>query len=118
MIDLERQLCGWIRGRAEALLDDLRGHVAIRTGHNHVAGLDAYRRLLVERLSGLGVVSTEIPGDRRPEWLWTPGAEGETGPDDAIPPSVVAEHEVAAATPRVLLVGHLDTVHEPAGPFQ
>ena len=118
MIDLERQLCGWIQGRAEALLDDLRAHVAIRTGHNNVAGLDAYRRLLVERLSGLGVVSTEIPGDRRPEWLWSPAAEGETGPDDAIPPSVVAEHEVEAATPRVLLVGHLDTVHDPAGPFR
>ncbi len=108
----ERRLCDLIAGREADLLEQLRAHVAIPTGHNHEPGLNVYRAMLAERLSALGAEIAEVPGGPRPGWLDLPGARSGGPP----PPTLVARRE--GTGPRVLIVGHLDTVHDPHGSFQ
>ncbi|QKK09007.1 MAG: M20/M25/M40 family metallo-hydrolase [Planctomycetota bacterium] len=52
-----------------------------------------------------------VPGDSAPDWLYgrDPGA--------AAPPTAVCGR-LREGLPRVLIAGHLDTVHDPAGDFR
>ncbi len=114
--ETEQRLCQHIEHQADAMLDQLTEHVAIPTGAQSASGLDRYRGLLVERLAALRAEVGEIPGDPRPAWLDHP-SEAVADPADP-PPTAVAERRVRSDGPRVLLVGHLDTVHDPDGPFR
>ncbi|MDX9912230.1 MAG: M20/M25/M40 family metallo-hydrolase [Phycisphaerales bacterium] len=110
---LERRMCEHIAQRQAFLLDDLRCHVAIPTGGNNVPALDETRALLTQRLAKLGA-SVEIhPGDPRPEWLF-----GVDASSPNLPTAVCARTSGRASATRILLAGHLDTVHDPHGPFR
>lgn len=134
--DQERQVCGWIAARDAALRSTLAEHVAIPTGKNHQPGLTKYRTILAERLQRLGAAVSMLKGDPRPWWLdsTAPRRPGEGG-EDAAPsaedssgdgssggaPVLIARHPGQSSTstsPRILLVGHLDTVHDPEGSFR
>jgi glutamate carboxypeptidase len=133
--DVEAALCRQIEGRRAALLDDLRLHVGIPTGANHKAGLDETRERLASRLRSLGASVELIPGTPRPDWLYgvTPGghlpptavcrrdghprAHERNGTTNGAPP-VSREGSGSDDKPRVLIAGHLDTVHDPAGTFR
>lgn len=113
LAEVEVRLAGEIERRAPALLEDLRLHVGLPTGGGNKAALDETRQRLLERLEVLGARRTIVPGDPRPEWLY--GHHGGA----ASPPAAVATRLAANPTlPRILLSGHLDTVHDPAGPFR
>jgi glutamate carboxypeptidase len=120
----EQAVCSVIAAKREALLTQLAGHVAIPTGLHHAPGLDQYRAMLVERLEAIGAVIERIEGDAQPIWL-SPPDPGDTPGGAAAEAAQVPGATVVAArkrtvrpTPRVLLVGHIDTVHDPHGPFQ
>lgn len=115
---IERRLCESIAARGETMLTQLAGHVAIPTGMDHGPGLDQYRALLVERLVALGAEIHEEPGDPQPSWLSPKGAAGQREPASVIAPIIVARHLAARSTPRVLMAGHMDTVHDPNGTFR
>lgn len=108
---VEQRLCGVIAGRAEALLEDLRLHVETPTGGRNAAALDETRERFVARLEALGATTEMVPGDSAPDWLYgrDPGA--------AAPPTAVCGR-LREGLPRVLIAGHLDTVHDPAGDFR
>jgi glutamate carboxypeptidase len=109
----EEKLCHSIRLRAAALLTDLRMHVCSPTGGNNRGALDQTRYLLTQRLARLGAKTELVPGDPKPDWLF--GVE----PGGYVPPTAVCRRPArrGGATP-VLLSGHLDTVHDPAGRFK
>lgn len=126
--DFERRMLARVEQRAEALERDLRMLVGIPTGHNHVEGLDRTRAWFEERLRALGADVELVPGRPRPDWL-----EIRREPEDApeidddgsgrevtIPPTLVARRPAGdgADAVRMVLCGHLDTVHDPHGPFQ
>jgi glutamate carboxypeptidase len=112
--EAEAGLCATIARRAgdmEALLERL---VAIPTGMNYAPGLDEARGVLTARLAALGSRVELVAGEARPAWL--DEREGEAGP---VPPTAVCTRlGVPRAGARLLLGGHLDTVHDPRGPFQ
>lgn len=111
--DLETKLCRMIEGRAGALLEDLRLHVGLPTGGDNRAALDETRGRLVARLEALGATMELVPGDPRPEWLYGIAKDG------WIPPSAVCRRDRGAVRGRrILLTGHLDTVHDPRGNFR
>jgi len=111
---VEHRLCSRIAGRAGALLDDLRLHVGLPTGGNNAAALDESRRRLCDRLSALGATVELVAGGSRPEWLYGAGAPG------VVPPTAVCRRTASGGpgATRVLLAGHLDTVHDPRGEFR
>ncbi len=111
----EQRLCDVIAAGEQQMLADLATYVAIPTGHNHTAGLNAYRLLLIDRLHAIGAKIELVKGSPRPDWMETPA--GKKGGDSTIPPTILARNH-KANTPRVLLAGHLDTVHDPDGPFR
>jgi glutamate carboxypeptidase len=110
----EQRLCDRIASRGSELLRDLAAHVAIPTGHDHQPGLARYRDLLAARLKSLGAGVEILTGRPRPRWL------GPELADDSsfTPPVLVARTVANSATPGVLIVGHMDTVHDPRGSFQ
>lgn len=109
---LEQKLVGLVASRETELREDLARWVAIPTGGGHTKGLDAYRQIVTGRLSVLGASVRLEPGDRRPDWLNdSPNSDAESTP----PPTAVCVAE--GDGPRIMLCGHLDTVHDPAGPF-
>jgi glutamate carboxypeptidase len=113
--ELEQRLSQRIARRSDEMLDDLAKHVAIPTGLNFTPGLDEYRELLLGRLRRLGASIEMIPGDPRPQWLDFPGAA--VG-DASVPPVAVARKHDLPGAPRMLIAGHLDTVHDPKGAFR
>ena len=113
LTDVDRQLTALISTRGDQLLSQLAEHVAIPTGHNYTPGLDQYRDLLIERLSALGAIIEHLPGQPRPSWIEQPGAGSATPSSQvSIPPTVLATHQTDTS-PSVLIVGHIDTVHDP-----
>lgn len=107
----EQRLSSAIASRAATLLADLRLHVALPTGGGNTAALDENRRRLTERLGVLGAEVSLIAGEPKPAWLHG------VSPNAPIPPAAVCRHERPNLRP-ILLSGHLDTVHDPAGPFR
>lgn len=114
MTDLEATICDLLSSRRTALLSDLAAHVAIPTGTGHAEGIDQYRQVLLSRLARLDTTITRHPGDPRPDWLDPDPAR----PAGAIPETVTCSHHPLPGAPRILLAGHLDTVHDPFGSFQ
>ncbi len=110
---VETHLCDLVAARRDDLLAQLAGYVAIPTGYGHTPGLDELRRLLAARLESIGAALTLVDGEPRPAWLDLPGATRSTD----VPPTLVAQRPGAAGLPRILIVGHLDTVHDPDGDF-
>jgi glutamate carboxypeptidase len=111
---LESRLIVSIAQRRDELIRDLSHWVAIPTGHNHTPGLDDQRGLITSRLARLGASTSLIPGQPRPDWL-DEHARSEAGP---IPPTALSSRPHASASRRLLLAGHIDTVHDPSGDFQ
>ncbi len=110
----EQTLCRLIAQSERAMLDDVRLHVGLPTGCNNRAALDESRERLTSRLEKLGAKTETVPGDPRPDWLY-----GVT-PDGHVPPTAVCRggHRAQGTGHRVLIAGHLDTVHDPNGLFR
>ncbi|MEE2682242.1 MAG: M20/M25/M40 family metallo-hydrolase [Planctomycetota bacterium] len=108
--ELELRIRDRLKGRQQELVSDLEAMVAIPSGQGHVPGLDRMRALMVERLEALGATSELFDGDPRPPWLLG-------GTDAAPPPTVVCSRPLEAGGPRILIAGHLDTVHDPEDTF-
>ena len=125
----ERRILAEVEARETGLREDLAELVAIPTGHHHEPGLDRIRDWFANRLAALGAEVTLIPGRPRPDWLAI-RRDPEESPDfdddlegnssEAIPPMLLATHRVQDGKQgvRPFLCGHLDTVHDPSGPFQ
>lgn len=109
--DRESRVCRAIHGRAASLLEDLRLHVGLPTGGRNIAALDETRERLTARAKALGASCSIVPGDERPAWLY-----GETPGQKPLPTAIC--HRPASGGREILLAGHLDTVHDPAGPFR
>lgn len=110
LTEAERRACDLIEHRASILLEDLRKHVETPTGPGGATGIEASRKELTDRMQRLGAQASLVPGEPRPSWL-------RGGSTTDIPPTAV----LARTTPgmrRVLIAGHLDTVHPADGPFQ
>ncbi len=109
---VEAGVCREIVARAPRLLDDLRRYVETPTGPGASASVDELRDVMRRRLEGLGAKSSLIPGEGSPAWL----GRGEPG---AVPPVLLCRRSrPGAGKARILLSGHLDTVHDPAGAFR
>lgn len=109
---LEEEIARRLALRAAPMESELAEWVAIPTCSGHEEGLVRLRAILRARLTALGAAIDEVAGDPRPDWLVMPGQRA----DQAPPPALRA---VAAGGKgrRVLVTGHLDTVHDPAGAF-
>jgi glutamate carboxypeptidase len=107
---LETRVCEAIEARREALLEDLRLEVETPTGGFNMPAIDRTRARFVGRLEALGATTEMVPGDPKPDWL--PGANAER----PVPPVAICRRKREGLRP-VLIAGHLDTVHDPAGPF-
>ncbi|MCE9620319.1 MAG: M20/M25/M40 family metallo-hydrolase [Planctomycetes bacterium] len=112
LTSVEQAIVQQIRGARDPMEARLAEMVAIPTGHEFGPGLDAMRSLLSQRLRSLGAEVEELAADTRPKWI-TPNDRGEMGS-----PTVVARRLQGRSGPTLLLAGHMDTVHDPAGDFQ
>ncbi|MFG0312856.1 MAG: M20/M25/M40 family metallo-hydrolase [Phycisphaerales bacterium] len=111
LTELEQRVARDIESRAHDLLEDLRLHVSIPTGGNNQQAIEETRERFGIRLQELGATTHMVPGDPKPEWL-----QGDQH-DYYTPPTVVSERLCGATENRVLIAGHLDTVHDPEGDF-
>ncbi len=111
--EVELAIVRAVEQRRAQMLDDLSELVAIPTGHRFHAGLERARSWMSARLTALGATMTRDAGKPRPDWLREPTVAGADGGD-----LICARHLDCANGVRILLSGHLDTVHDPAGPFQ
>ena len=107
---LERKACDLIAERSEFLFEDLKRHVETPTGPGGGEGIDASREIFAERMRALGADLSLVDGDERPAWLRGNAA-------DDVPPTAVMSR-LRPDMARVLIAGHLDTVHPAGGPFQ
>lgn len=132
----EQRVCEAIASRRAALLEDLRLHVELPTGGGNAPALERTRDLLTASARRLGATIELRTGDPRPEWLYgSPGYGGILGeplaPAGREPATrshasargsgtiaICRREQVANPRPPVLVCGHLDTVHDPLGPFQ
>ncbi|MFA6046320.1 MAG: M20/M25/M40 family metallo-hydrolase, partial [Phycisphaerales bacterium] len=108
---LESHIASVIASRRDAMIRDLRELVEIPTGPGGSAGLATTREWFSRRLAALGATLETVPGDARPAWL---GADAADPP----PPTLIARGPGSTSGKRVLLAGHLDTVHPSAGSFK
>ncbi len=109
-----------LAARHDELVSTLAEHVAIPTGHSDRPGLDEYRGLLAERLKGLGATIELRAGESRPWWLDHSGrsrAAIEAETEEPLP-VLIARKQTGHDSPRVMIAGHLDTVHDPKGSFR
>ena len=108
----EQRLVDGIARRHDELVCDLATWVAVPSGRGHSSALEEMRGLLIGRLVKLGATPHEVQGAVAPTWL----REGPT--NAAEPPSfVVCKRLRPNARAHILLCGHVDTVHDPAGSF-
>src|SRR5262245_33735008 len=114
--EIERRVCAMIAPRRDQLIEELSAQVAIATGHNHKPGLDRYRALLAGKLRAMGASLEEVPGTPRPAWL-EPHAKSD-GAAKVPPPVLIARRPGRKGGKRLLIAGHLDTVHDPNGSFR
>lgn len=114
LTDLQQRVHDELASHGEVMLNELAAHVAIPTGKGHEPGLNQYRDALTARLAALTHSIDRIPGAARPAWIDVVPRPQTTHP----PGTVVARHHVSDALPRLLLAGHIDTVHDPSGAFR
>ncbi|MBU6413244.1 MAG: M20/M25/M40 family metallo-hydrolase [Planctomycetes bacterium] len=112
----EQRLCEVIARRRDALLDDLRLHVGIPTGGANSAGLDESRERFSARCMALGATPTLTPGTPRPSWLTM--SLDDAAAESPSPPTALLSRTANRSGLKLLLSGHLDTVHEPSSPFR
>ena len=108
----EQRVAKAIEKRSQDLLEDLRLHVQIPTGGNNQSAIEESRERFGLRLQELGAKTHMVPGDPKPDWLL--GGQQ----SDYTPPTVVCDRLGGAKENRVMVAGHLDTVHDPNGDFQ
>ncbi len=110
----EREFCDLVAAREHDLLEDLRLHVNTPTGPGSGDGIEITRTRLSDRLVELGAWRTDIPGDPRPDWLYG------QNPDDPlpVPDTTVCDRTQNRPGPRILIAGHLDTVHPASSSFR
>lgn len=111
--DVEAKIACDIAQRSERMLRDLTELVAIPTGHGSHVGLEATRAWMSARLTALGATMTRHAGAKRPQWLRESRSAGADEGD-----LICANCLGTAAGVRMLLSGHIDTVHDPVGEFQ
>ncbi len=111
--EVEGRLVAEVEGRAAQMVRDLTELVSIPTGHGSHAGLERTRTWMRVRLGALGASITRHEGMPRPAWLREPSVAGADGGD-----LICARRLDGATGTRILLSGHLDTVHDPVGTFQ
>lgn len=108
---VEERVVSAIAARKAALLEDLKLHVGLPTGGFNRDAIEETRDRLTGRLEKLGAGHRRVAAEARPGWLL--GGEG-TGYEP--------ETSVCSRTDRggskVLIAGHMDTVHDPKGDFQ
>lgn len=92
------------------MTNDLRELVDIPTGPGSPEGIARTRDWFAKRLTKLGATVELFPGDQRPAWLGVDAA-------DPAPATLLARGPVKP-TRRVLLAGHLDTVHPVTSAFR
>lgn len=107
---LEQRLTATIASWHNKLQDDLRLHVGIPTGLDHREGLDRTRDIFTSRLRALGAEVSLAPAAQRPDWLYRGDAPVATDG----PPTALCTRTHNRSGTRVLLSGHLDTVHDPS----
>ncbi|MBN8598129.1 MAG: M20/M25/M40 family metallo-hydrolase [Planctomycetes bacterium] len=107
----EQQLADTIRASSARLLDDLRTHVNLPTGGIAAPAMDESVALFTRRLEKLGASTFTEVGDRPPSWLFSGAAE-------MSPRKVAICSKKSTGASRILLSGHVDTVHEPDSPFR
>lgn len=107
----EQSLADTIRSSAASLLDDLRTHVNLPTGGVNAPAMDESLGLFTRRLEKLGATTFTEVGDRPPSWLFSGAAQ-------MSPRKVAICSKKSTGASRVLLSGHVDTVHEPDSPFR
>ena len=106
----ERRACDIIQDRANFLLEDLKRHVETPTGPGGGDGIKASRAIFTERMNKLGANASLVEGQPRPDWLRGSAADG-------VPPTAVLER-LRPGMRKVLIAGHLDTVHPIDSPFR
>ncbi|MCA9272414.1 MAG: M20/M25/M40 family metallo-hydrolase [Phycisphaerales bacterium] len=104
----EREVCDLIARKQGTLLEDLKLHVGTPTGGGNLKAIERSRTLLTDRLNAIGATTELTPGDPKPAWL---------GPQIQIPSSSLSSN-LKPGLRSVLIAGHLDTVHDPDGPFK
>ena len=105
---IETDLRDRLAARQQDLVRELEELIAIPTGMGHADGLDTTRAMLVERLQAIGATTSLEAGDPRPDWLLG-GLSGQS------PPTATCAHP--GPGPKILLAGHIDTVHDPDSDF-
>jgi len=110
---LECEIAAKLAARASVMERDLTEFVAIPTCSGHEEGLVRLRAIMRARLAALGAQISEIPGDSKPAWIVQPGQRA-----DATPPVALRAVARGGVGRRVLITGHIDTVHDPFGAFQ
>ncbi len=108
---VEERVVSAIAGREAALLEDLRLHVGLPTGGFNADAIEETRERLTGRLERLGASHRRVAAERRPGWLL--GGEG-TGYEPETSVCSRADRDGS----RVLIAGHMDTVHDPGGDFR
>ena len=108
---IEQRVSNAIEKRRDALLEDLRLHVGLPTGGNNRVAIEETRERFGIRLQELGANTHMVQPESKPEWL----LGGEAGA--WMPPTAVCERLNGATENRVMIAGHLDTVHDPNGDF-
>ncbi|MFK7883938.1 MAG: M20/M25/M40 family metallo-hydrolase [Phycisphaerales bacterium] len=109
---IEERVVSAIAARERALLEDLKLHVGLPTGGFNRDAIEETRDRLTGRLEKLGAGHRRVAPEPRPSWLL--GGEG-TGYE---PETSVCARRRGRLGKRVLITGHMDTVHDPAGSFQ
>ena len=110
--NVERAMRDALQAAKPDMVRRLSDMVAVPTGFGHAAGLDMMRERMCARLQALGAVIERVPADPRPAWVdHAPGL-------DARAPTLVARRVQGCSGPRLLLSAHIDTVHDPHGPFR
>jgi len=108
----ESAIAAEIASRHDRLLADLRRFVDLETGPGGDSALTELRDLLAQRAQALGATREDRPGDPRPDWLdWSPRQAD--APQHQPPPTCVLRRP-HPTLPRILIAGHLDTVHPPS----
>ena len=109
---IEIEISHSIRAQQSAMEKRLADMVAIASGRDHQPGLDCMRALLSARLKSMGADVSELAAAPRPAWI--------TGNDltENGSPTLVARRVKGRSGPTLLIAGHIDTVHDPAGDFQ
>jgi glutamate carboxypeptidase len=108
----EREIRDRLHAARDAMVTRVAEMVAIPSGHGHREGLERLQSMIATRLGALGASIEMVPAEARPAWI-------DPRPStDARVATLVARRLEGRSGPRMLLCGHVDTVHDPAGAFQ